>query len=102
MDHVSALGEHGAGGERGGCLGDRNRFAGQRGLGHLQRGSFEQPRVGRDRIAGFEHQQIARHDVARSHDLLDTAAHHARVERGQPPQRGQRALRPPLLSGVSP
>ncbi len=49
IDHASAVGQAGVLGQRRQGLGHGHRFAGERGLGHLQLRELDQPRVGRRR-----------------------------------------------------
>ncbi len=70
----------------------RHRFAGERRLGHLQLGLLDQARIGRHRVAGGQQHDVAGHQLARREHLLAAVAQHAHLQRGQPAQRGHRAL----------
>ena len=45
-----------------GSLRHRLRLAGQRGLDALERGRFQQPRIGRDQVAGFQLEDVTGDD----------------------------------------
>ena len=62
-DHVVAIAERHLLGDRRGVLGDRQALAGQRGLGRLERGRFDQPRVGRNGVAFLDEHDVAGHDL---------------------------------------
>jgi hypothetical protein len=80
-----------------GVLSDRHRFAGERRFFDPQVDALHQAQVGRDVIAGFQHHQVARHQLAgRDRDLV-AAADDFGLRRGQLFERGQRLLRLALL-----
>jgi hypothetical protein len=78
-------------------LGHRHRFAGQRGLGRGQCDLVDQPRIGADRVAGSQKQDVAGHQVARRNGLFAAVAQHPHLQARQPAQRGHRSLSTPLL-----
>ena len=79
IDDVEPFCQRSVGGERFGVLGDRERFAGERGLGGLERGGFQQPRIRPDGVARGEEDDIARHEVAGLDDLLPATAQDAHL-----------------------
>ena len=62
-DHVVSIAERDVVGNRRGVLGDRQALAGQRGLGGLERGRFDQPPVGWNRVAFFDQDDVAGDDL---------------------------------------
>jgi hypothetical protein len=62
--HVSAVRKQRFPGERLGVFWNGQRFAGERGLGALKGGRFNEPRVGPDRISRGEQHDVARHQPA--------------------------------------
>ena len=75
----------------------RLRFAGQRGFIHLERRQFQQAQVGRHHVAGFEQDDIARHQLDRR-DFPDRAiADHGSRRGGHPFQCRHGALGAILL-----
>ena len=73
-------------------LQDRFALAGERRLGHRQRGSLQQPGVGANRVAFRQEQDVARHEVGSRDALLAPVAHDARGGRRHALERGDRLL----------
>jgi hypothetical protein len=97
VDHARAVGQRGVGRERDDVLGHRQRLAGQRRLGDLQRGVIEHPGVGRHRVAGVEHDHVARHQLPGLDQRLGATADHPRAMHLEAAQRRQRPLGAALL-----
>ena len=100
VDHVAAIGERRVRRQRTQVLGDRDRLARQRGLGDLQGGAFDEPRIGGDGVAGLEQQEIAGNDVARLDEcfrVLPAARAPYGSRAGGAPER---SLRPPFLESA--
>ncbi len=72
-------------------------LAGERGLGHLERGGLDQAGVGGHGVALGQRQQVAGNDVGDGDALLPPVAHDARGGRGHALQGGHRLLGPRLL-----
>ena len=62
-DHVVPIAERDVVGDRCGVLGDRQALTGQRGLGRLQRGRFDQPRIGGNGVAFLDENDVAGDDL---------------------------------------
>ena len=58
-DHVVAVTQRHRFGNGIGVLGHRQAFAGERGLGGLQGGRFQQPSIGRDGVAFLDQDDVA-------------------------------------------
>ncbi len=95
--HVGAVGEHGVGRQRVGALLDRQRLAGQRGLGHAQLAHLEQPQVGRHLVARSQQDDVSGHQLARVDALALPAAQHGGLGGQRARQRLERTQRLALL-----
>ena len=76
---------------------DRGRLAREEGQVEPEPLGQHDPRVGGDPIALLEHEQIARHELARGEVLVAPVAPHARAARHHRLERVERALRAALL-----
>ena len=76
---------------------DRQALAGQRRLGRLQRGGLDDPRVGRDRVAFLDEDDVAGHEIGGRHARRFTVANHVRVRGRHLSQRRNRGFGSLLL-----
>jgi hypothetical protein len=76
------------------------RFTGERGLGSFECGAFQHARVSSHRVAGREHQHVARHEVARRDELLPPIAQYAGAQGGEFAQRLHRTFGPAFVPGT--
>ena len=96
-DDTRAVGEHGVRRELGELLLDRFGLAGERRLVDAQVRLGEQPRIGRDPVAGLDHQHVA-HDYLRGVDHPQLAvAQDSRSGARKPLERVERGLGSVLL-----
>ncbi len=80
--HVVAVAQCDVALDRPRVLGHRQAFAGQRRLGRLQRRRFDQPCVGRDRVAFRDENEIPGHEIRGRDAAPLAAAHHRGMGRG--------------------
>ena len=73
-------------------LGDRQRFAGERSLGGVERSGFEQARIRAHGVARREQEHVARYQFAGGDLLLLSIALHVDLQRGELSERIHRAL----------
>ncbi len=100
IDHVVAVGQAGGFGQRRQRLAHRHRFAGQRGLGHLQLGLLDQSRVGAHGVTGGQQQDVARDQLACLQQRLVAVAQGAHAHAGQAAQGGHGTLGAAFLEGA--
>ena len=98
VDHVGAVAEGDVGARHDlDRLRDRQALAGQRGLRDLEGRRFEQAAVRRHEVAGFDRDQVARHELLRSDLVQRAVAQYACLDDHHLLQRGDRRGGLPFL-----